>query len=134
MKQNDINEMVTRLGDKKTRTKTIIMAAAATLNNKTEEYCKTPEEIDDMLTAAIEQLLILKGEVMAICAANKEDQKQNPIPVKVEYNKETNIVTFGITEDAISPGYLKYLLEYLNIPADVKIVYKEQTEPDSTLN
>ena len=44
--------------------------------------------------------------------------------VKVTYNSETNTVYFDAEKEKFIPGYLKYLLEYLKIPANATLVFK----------
>ena len=44
--------------------------------------------------------------------------------VQVTYNSETNAVYFDAEKEKFIPGYLKYLLEYLKIPADAILIFK----------
>ena len=44
--------------------------------------------------------------------------------VQVTYNSETNTVYFDAEKEKFIPGYLKYLLEYLKIPADATLIFK----------
>ena len=43
---------------------------------------------------------------------------------QVTYNSETNAVYFDAEKEKFYPGYLKYLMEYLKIPADAKLIFK----------
>ena len=44
--------------------------------------------------------------------------------VQVTYNSETNTVYFDAEKEKFIPGYIKYLLEYLKIPANATLVFK----------
>ena len=44
--------------------------------------------------------------------------------IQVTYNSEINTVYFDTEKEKFIPGYLKYLLEYLKIPADTALIFK----------
>ena len=44
--------------------------------------------------------------------------------VQSTHNQKTNTVFFDAEKEKFYPGYLKYLLEYLKIPANAKLVFK----------
>lgn len=43
----------------------------------------------------------------------------------LSYDKAANTVYIDAPESSFLPAYLKYLLEYLKIPKDVKRIFKE---------
>lgn len=45
--------------------------------------------------------------------------------VQVTYNSETNTVYFDAEKEKFIPGYIKYLLEYLKIPANATLIFKD---------
>lgn len=44
--------------------------------------------------------------------------------VQVTYDATTNTAHFDAEKEKFYPGYLKYMMEYLKIPADAKLIFK----------
>ena len=51
--------------------------------------------------------------------------------VQVTYNSETNTVYFDAEKEKFIPGYIKYLLEYLKIPANATLIFKRSNNHDN---
>ena len=44
--------------------------------------------------------------------------------VQITYDATTNTAHFNAEKEKFYPGYLKYLMEYLKIPTDAKLIFK----------
>lgn len=105
----------------------------ANQNNNTENK-RITKALFDRLDNITSEIAILLEEVttalgtkdyveVLIKETTKKSQRKS---TELEYNKKANIVKIFGSKDDFNKDYLKYLLEYLEIPTNAQIIFENK--------
>ena len=102
-------------------------------NNDTENKRITKALFDSLENISSEMAVILQEVTTALGTENYvEDLIEENIKkfqrksTELEYNKKANIVKIFGSKDDFNKDYLKYLLEYLEIPTNAQIIFENK--------
>ena len=105
----------------------------ANQNNDTENKRITKAIFDRLDRISSEMAIILQEVTTALGTENyveelleENTKKSQRKSTELEYNKKANIVKIFGSKDDFNKDYLKYLLEYLEIPTNAQIIFENK--------
>ena len=85
------------------------------------------ENISSSMSVILREVTTALGTEAYLEELIEEDMKKSQgKSAKLEYDEETNVVKIFGNEDDFNKDYLKYLLEYLEIPTNAKIIFENK--------
>ena len=105
----------------------------ANQNHSTENKRITKAIFDRLDSISSEMAIILQEVTTALGTEDyveelleKTTKKSQRKSTELEYNKKANIVKIFGSKDDFNKDYLKYLLEYLEIPTNAQIIFENK--------
>ena len=102
-------------------------------NNDTENKRITKALFDRLDSISSEMAIILQEVTTALGTKDyveelieENTKKYQRKSTELEYNKKANIVKIFGSKDDFNKDYLKYLLEYLEIPTNAQIIFENK--------
>ena len=105
----------------------------ANQNNSTENKRITKALFDRLDNISSEMAILLQEVTTALGTKDyveelieENTKKYQRKSTELEYNKKANIVKIFGSKDDFNKDYLKYLLEYLEIPTNAQIIFENK--------